>query len=227
MPKVSETPYGLVPHAVEFRSSIFRKKCDVIPSDEGVVVFRRSEPRDIVGVSSNKFGGVVTRIVHNAAGYFFTSRADDGYYVAVLELVFNSCNAGIEQARILFGDGVQRAFINVNSAGNRRSESNPAALFGKRSGFSHEQSSLFLTAENAMQDVRFHAVGNERHPSGVHRDAGSLKFGLHASTAAAGFAAGERFDFGGDIVYLRNEFGLGIFTGIIGKETVDIREQNQ
>src|SRR5262249_21614802 len=158
------------------------------------------------------------RIIDDAAGDFLTCRTNDRHHVTVIEFVLDARDPSVQKAGILFGDGVERSLIDVYPSGDTRSKRNPAPFARERFRFSDEQRSVALTRENAFKHAHAGSVGNDRHASGVYRDARGLQLGGHAATAFGRFSGSQRFDFSSDLVYFGYPAGFRIGVWIIRKQ---------
>src|SRR5438874_11108519 len=103
-----------------FRSSLVRKKGDVVARDESIIVLCRRQTRNVIGMFSNELRGVRTGVIDDASRDLLAIRGDDGNHLTVFEFIFDAGNARVQETRILFRDGVPGAFIDVNASANRR-----------------------------------------------------------------------------------------------------------
>ncbi len=176
---------------------------------------------------SDELRSVGARVVHNAPGDLLAIGADNRDNITVIKFVFDTRDSRVQQARILLGNGVQGALVDVDASRHRRGESNPPAFTRQRFRLADEQRAVVLAIQDLGEDARLQSVCNDRHSPRIHGDARGLNLRRHAAAPARGFASGQPLDLRRHFMNLRNEFRLRTFARILRKQPVDIRQEDQ
>src|SRR5438128_5055320 len=121
---------------------------------------------------ADEFRSVGAGVVDDASGNLLAVRPDNRDHIAVLELVLDSRHSRMEETGVLPGNRVERAFIDMDSSGDRRSKGNPAALSGERLRFADEQCAFLLAVQNPRDDAWLQTICDDGHTARIHRDSG-------------------------------------------------------
>ena len=125
-------------------------------------------------------------------------------------------------------DRTYGALVNDNGAFGLQGKGQPAFTAGEALGAGHEKGARRGPAEQAAQNVRLGAVGNDHGNTGRGDLAGGFDFGQHAAgPQCSGDLAGIAFDVFADRVDFGQQLGVGMDARILVIESVNVRQVDQ